>query len=349
MAQYKTLQYGSTGDEVKKLQQQLSSGGYRLETDGQYGPETQSAVIDYQQKNGLKVDGVVGDETWGKLESTASAPETETASEAAAYTSPYDSLIRSAWAQIQDRKDQTYDLGADTMYQQYRDQYTRAGQRAMEDTMAKAAHLTGGYGSTYAAGAGQQMYDQYLQELNALVPELLETQREAYDRQTQGLYDWMSLLQTQQAQDYARWQDAYARSQDQAQQEREAQQQQFENALALYQALGYATGDVARILGIPETTSGGSGSGSTSSAEVSQEMPQEQILNLAMGWVKENPGKNLSSLEWQRFRKASGLTGEALTKLDSTTRYILESLLNQKASDTGGATGANKNRVHQFH
>lgn len=62
------LTYGSRGDEVKKLQQALNStGSYSLTVDGSYGPKTQAAVRNYQTKNGLKVDGIAGEQTLGKL------------------------------------------------------------------------------------------------------------------------------------------------------------------------------------------------------------------------------------------------------------------------------------------
>lgn len=57
------LQRGSTGDDVKALQQQLNAAGYNLDVDGSYGPKTQAAVKDYQTKNGLQVDGIVGSQT----------------------------------------------------------------------------------------------------------------------------------------------------------------------------------------------------------------------------------------------------------------------------------------------
>ena len=70
------LTYGSRGDEVKKLQQALNStGSYTLDVDGSYGPATQAAVRDYQTKNGLKVDGIAGEQTLGKLYAT---PTTQT-------------------------------------------------------------------------------------------------------------------------------------------------------------------------------------------------------------------------------------------------------------------------------
>ena len=64
---YKTISYGSSGDDVKKLQKALNSAGYNLAVDGIFGTKTQSAVRSYQQKNGLSVDGIVGVNTWNSL------------------------------------------------------------------------------------------------------------------------------------------------------------------------------------------------------------------------------------------------------------------------------------------
>jgi len=70
------LQYGSRGDAVRRLQSLLNQRGYSLDVDGGYGPLTRAAVTDYQKKNRLRVDGVVGSETWGHLLSTPAAAGT---------------------------------------------------------------------------------------------------------------------------------------------------------------------------------------------------------------------------------------------------------------------------------
>jgi peptidoglycan hydrolase-like protein with peptidoglycan-binding domain len=52
------LKQGTHGDAVKKLQEKLAIGA-----DGQFGSGTEKAVRDYQQKNGLVIDGMAGPAT----------------------------------------------------------------------------------------------------------------------------------------------------------------------------------------------------------------------------------------------------------------------------------------------
>lgn len=212
MASYTTLKYGSKGDEVKKLQQGLINAGYdlgRSGADGVYGGRTQAAVRQYQQANGLSVDGVAGQQTLGKLYTPSTttttgdgttpaqtAPKTTKEwadyyedksnefkppeiTEREDYSSPYASDIESALDAWKNRKDFSYDFNTDPMYQQYRDQYILGGQQAMRDTMGQAAALTGGYGSSYGQMVGQQTYDNYLSQLNNIIPEL---RAQAYDQ-----------------------------------------------------------------------------------------------------------------------------------------------------------------------
>lgn len=77
------LRQGSKGDDVKALQNLLNQNGYNLVVDGSFGPKTAAAVKDYQQKNGLTVDGIVGTKTWGALNSgtTTTTPPTASSSE----------------------------------------------------------------------------------------------------------------------------------------------------------------------------------------------------------------------------------------------------------------------------
>ena len=72
------VQLWSEGDDVRELQNILNQNGYDISEDGIFGSETNSAVKDYQKKNGLGVDGIVGPKTWALLlgGNTTSTPTT---------------------------------------------------------------------------------------------------------------------------------------------------------------------------------------------------------------------------------------------------------------------------------
>ena len=66
---------GDRGPVVEFLQTQLDKDGYRLSNgrkpgagiDGHFGKVTNKAVKQFQKDEGLKVDGVVGPNTWNTL------------------------------------------------------------------------------------------------------------------------------------------------------------------------------------------------------------------------------------------------------------------------------------------
>ncbi|MGE5631762.1 MAG: peptidoglycan-binding domain-containing protein [Caulobacteraceae bacterium] len=63
-----SLQNGSKGAEVKRLQQQLKELGYfNGEITGYFGSATEAAVKSFQKKSGISVDGVVGNGTYKEL------------------------------------------------------------------------------------------------------------------------------------------------------------------------------------------------------------------------------------------------------------------------------------------
>ena len=70
------LRKGSKGSDVLELQKLLNSNGYNLAEDGSFGGKTLAAVQDYQKKNGLAVDGIVGTNTWGALTSVMPSQNT---------------------------------------------------------------------------------------------------------------------------------------------------------------------------------------------------------------------------------------------------------------------------------
>lgn len=61
------LRKGDHNDHVRFLQGELNKLGAKLKPDGRFGKETEKAVKTFQKLNGLDQDGVVGPETWSRL------------------------------------------------------------------------------------------------------------------------------------------------------------------------------------------------------------------------------------------------------------------------------------------
>lgn len=218
-------------EQVREAQRLLNDKfGAGLAVDGIFGPKTHAAVKNYQSANNLQVDGIIGPKTWASLlagqdsreESDEPAiSDTVTAAEKAyidhAATAPRDfsfagqGLLDQAKADYLNREAFSYDPTGDALYGQYRDQYIAGGQRAMEDTMGRAAALTGGYGNSYAQTVGQQTYQNYMQQLGDMVPELYQLAFEKYQKAGQELKDRYSLLQGQRDTAYGEYQDRLSR------------------------------------------------------------------------------------------------------------------------------------------
>ncbi len=227
---------GST--DIAQLQTLLNkAGNYNLDVDGSFGSKTLAAVQDYQQRNGLNVDGVVGTNTWGALTKAqnpsagTSAPVQTTgfqyeayqpsdavkqaeallqqhlAQKPGAYQSPRQTQLNDTLQKILNREKFSYDLNGDMLYQQYKDQAVTQGKMAMMDTMGQAQAMTGGYGNSYAQSVGQQAYQGQLQKLNEVIPELYQLALDKYNAEGQAMYDQAALMAQMENQDYGRYRD----------------------------------------------------------------------------------------------------------------------------------------------
>lgn len=92
---YTTLQYGDSGEDVRRMQQALITLGYKNVTaDGKFGAYTENAVRKFQRSNGLAVDGKAGSRTltllYAKAGGTTVAPTAPPVTQAPVVTSaPY--------------------------------------------------------------------------------------------------------------------------------------------------------------------------------------------------------------------------------------------------------------------
>lgn len=110
------------------------------------------------------------------------------------YANSYEDEIRDVYNKIVNREEFTYDVNADALYNQYKDQYVSLGKLAMQDTMGQAAAMTGGYGNSYAASVGNQAYQSYLSQLNQVVPELYGMAYDRYRDEGQDMLNQYSML-----------------------------------------------------------------------------------------------------------------------------------------------------------
>lgn len=236
------LRIGSSGDEVKKLQNALISAGYNVGStgaDGVFGKNTDAAVRQYQRDNQLAVDGIAGQNTLGKLygagmaaSSTTVTPQATTQQNTAAVNTAQPDAIQQAkemiqqlnakkpgdytpvwlddadsWmSQYQNRDDFSYDVNKDALYQQYKDQYIQQGHLASMDVMGQAAAMTGGYGNSYAQSVGQQAFNQYLGQLNNVVPELYGMAYDRYQQEGKNMLDMYDLYMKREAQERSNYQ-----------------------------------------------------------------------------------------------------------------------------------------------
>lgn len=119
----------------------------------------------------------------------------------------YGETIKNLANDIANRKQFSYDVNGDALYQQYKDKYINLGRMAMQDTVGQAAQLTGGYGNSYATTAGSQAYQGYLQQLNDVVPQLYQMAMEKYELEGQGMRDNLNMYNNLYGNEYGEYRD----------------------------------------------------------------------------------------------------------------------------------------------
>lgn len=151
------------------------------------------------------------------------------------YNNRYDDTIQDLIQGILNREDFSYDPATDPLYQNYRKQYTREGQRATADTLGAAAAASGGIPSSYATTAAAQAGNYYAAQMTDKIPELYQLAYNQYlndynmqlsdlgvvQGAEQSDYDkYLNELQqfnTDRAFDYNAWLDEYNMTKDQLQ------------------------------------------------------------------------------------------------------------------------------------
>ena len=180
-----------------------TGGGYsyNYSSSGSYAnPDTAGKLAGYENSRPKYSQSQDVTDAWNKVKELEG-------SKPADYVSKYGDQIQALLDKILNRDPFKYDFNADPMYQMYKDRYLQQGRMAMQDTMGDAAALTGGYGNSYAATAGQQAYQSYLQGLNDRIPGLRDFAYNAWLNEGDRMRSNLSTLQGLEDTDYARYRD----------------------------------------------------------------------------------------------------------------------------------------------
>jgi hypothetical protein len=156
---------------------------------------------------------IIDQSTWDAINQKWSQPQEIT--EAFNYTNgllqqltsgrtSYTDQIKDMMAQIQNRDKFSYDVDSDTMFQQALASAMSSGKTAMQDTIGQASALTGGYGSTYATTAGNQAYNNFIQDAYDNLPQYYQMALEAYQMEGDEMYRQLGMLTDADATEYER-------------------------------------------------------------------------------------------------------------------------------------------------
>ena len=178
------------------------------------------------------------------------------------YKNSYERDISRLLEKLLNTKSFSYNPYDDDLYEFYRQQYIREGDRAMEDLLGELSVSTGGVASSYAVSAAAQARENYNRKLTDKIPQLYE---DAYERYIDGIEkdeSTLKLLQALSDGEYKRYLDSielynkereldYKREADAREEEYNQSRDSVDNALAKWKALGYLDEESARILGLP--------------------------------------------------------------------------------------------------
>lgn len=162
-------------DYSVKLQQQMSSGASKKE------------VADTLNKRIAKASGTQGlsqyasDDVYDRAISYIIGSDNSSGKESKPkYKNTYDREIKELLGELSNVKKFSYDPYEDDLYEYYKEQYVREGNRAMEDLLGELSASTGGVASSYAVSAAAQSRNYYNQKIADIIPELYTDAYEKY-------------------------------------------------------------------------------------------------------------------------------------------------------------------------
>lgn len=188
------LAYGSSGSDVRALQEALRKAGYNIAADGVYGAETRNAVRQYQSAQGLGVDGIAGQQTFGSLGIGSGGGSTAgggynnsglTTDQIVEMQNYYGTKADGLWGQNSTAA--AGGLNAQQAWQQYQQQKQQQAQQQMQETLMPGMM---GYEDFYNRMGGADFEKMLRENINASVQQAVnsyEAQKQETEQDAQEM------------------------------------------------------------------------------------------------------------------------------------------------------------------
>lgn len=235
------------------------------------------------------------------------------------YTDAYKNAIN----KYTNRPEFSYDINGDALYQQYKNQYQALGKQAAQTAAAQSADLTGGYGNSYGTTASNQAYQQYLSQLNNMVPTLYEKAYNRYNDEGNALLNQINVLGNADQTEYSRNHDLTSLALDQLKMYSDMQSNRYNQDLDLWgqtNSMGMQNHFDALDAKYNDD----------SLAETRREYDKDYALKLEnLAWQKAESERDRNT----RLIEAAYKNGESKTIWDTIPSAILEKVKKTKGED----------------
>jgi len=205
--------YSMSDSELLNLAAKNSADWFNADDAGKAALHGQNVDIYglLDKRNGTTTDYDFGSGSWNARPKTESGAVGYSALPGGSFNYSRENDYQRAMNAVLNPETFSYDLYSDPMYKQYREQYTREGDRAMRDTYGQVAARTGGLGSSYAATAAAQADQYYLSKLNDVIPTLYQQAYNRYLQEYQNKLSGLDALRADRSGEYSIYSDALDR------------------------------------------------------------------------------------------------------------------------------------------
>lgn len=207
-----------------------------------------TSAAEYEQLRNAKITGenMTGVDTTdlysqyynlGSSSSDTATASTDTSTTTSSYTNSYTDAIAAALEELQGST-WSYDADNDDAAA-LTEQYTSAGQDAMQNTLAQVASRTGGMASSYATTASNQAYNDYMEGLSSALSDLESSKYAEWQNEQDSLYNLISLYSSLGSAEESSYYSALSAAMAQQEYDDAQAQQTYENETAASQYLDY--------------------------------------------------------------------------------------------------------------